>query len=97
MKTNVSNSSINTYYGVVLPMLPRLQMAILKVIARRKGWWSRREIASAANLEINTVCGRVNELLEAGHLIESDELMRCPVTGRSVRMVRVNDELRRVA
>lgn len=97
MKTNVSPSSIQTYHGVVIPMAPRVQTLILRVMARRNGWWSRKQIAKHGNLEINTVCGRVNELIEAGHLIESDELMRCPITGRAVSMVRINDELRRVA
>ena len=45
--------------------------------------YSRRELARAMGLELSSVCGRVNELLQAGLLVEGGEvdqhgLMRCP-------------------
>ena len=49
---------------------------------------SRNQIAKALNIGINAVCGRVNELLEKGH-IEVAEISPCPITGKNVEKLRV--------
>ena len=49
---------------------------------------SRSQIARALNIGINAVCGRVNKLLEEGH-IEVVEISPCPITGKSVEKLRV--------
>jgi hypothetical protein len=49
--------------------------------------YSRQELKRLTGLEINAICGRVNELLKAGKL-EEGEMRKCNVTGRSIRPVR---------
>ena len=48
--------------------------------------YSRREIAGITGLELSSVCGRVNELLEIGAL---KEVMprKCKVTGKTIKPV----------
>ena len=48
--------------------------------------YSRREIAGLTGLELSSVCGRVNELLEIGAL---KEVMprKCKVTGKTIKPV----------
>ena len=50
--------------------------------------YSRQELKQLTGLEINSVCGRVNELLKAGKL-EQGEIRACNVTGRTIRSVRL--------
>ena len=49
---------------------------------------SRTQIAKGLNIGINAVCGRVNKLLEEGH-IEVAEISPCPITGKKVEKLRV--------
>lgn len=48
--------------------------------------YSRRELARAMGLELSSVCGRVNELLQAGLLVEG-ESRRCSVTHKRIHPV----------
>jgi DNA-binding MarR family transcriptional regulator len=67
--------------------LNHLQSQIVDLIKRHPSLdFSRKEISRATGLEINTVTGRVNELLESGVLVESRR-RNCHVTGRSIRPV----------
>lgn len=49
---------------------------------------SRREIADETGLELSSVCGRVNELLQIGLLVEV-RARQCNLTGRTVRPVMI--------
>lgn len=49
---------------------------------------SRVQVAQAMGLQINAVCGRVNELLKA-EVIYVAGTRKCPVTGRNVEMLKV--------
>jgi hypothetical protein len=48
--------------------------------------YSRRELAIASGLELSSVCGRVNELLQIG-LVSEASPRRCTVTGKTVSPV----------
>lgn len=37
---------------------------------------------------INSVCGRVNELLES-HILVEDGIRKCPITGKSAKIVKL--------
>lgn len=49
---------------------------------------SRREIADETGLELSSVCGRVNELLQIGLLVQVPT-RRCNLTGRTVHPVMI--------
>lgn len=49
---------------------------------------SRATVARAMGMPINAVCGRVNELLKA-EVIYVSGTGKCPVTGRTVEMLKV--------
>lgn len=59
---------------------------ILKAMLRFTQGLSRRSLARVTGLEINAVCGRVNELVKDGVLREDREV-RCVVTGKMVSVV----------
>lgn len=48
--------------------------------------YSRRELANLAGLELSSVCGRVNEMLQIGMLKEVSQ-RKCKVTGKTVKPV----------
>jgi hypothetical protein len=48
--------------------------------------YSRREIVQLTGLELSSVCGRVNEMLQAGLLKEVSQ-RKCSVTGKTIKPV----------
>jgi hypothetical protein len=48
--------------------------------------YSRRELAVLTGLELSSICGRVNELLEVGLLVEGTK-RKCMVTKKTVSPV----------
>lgn len=48
--------------------------------------YSRRELANLAGLELSSVCGRVNEMLQIGMLKEVSS-RKCKITGKTVKPV----------
>ena len=59
---------------------------ILNAMLRQYRGLTRRELSTVSGLEINAVCGRVNELVKNGALKEDREV-RCPTTGKTVSLV----------
>ena len=85
MKTKAANTSVMTYYGLVLPVLKQpQQMAILKAFAKCRGKAIDRDIVRLTGLERSSVCGRINELVDAGKLVKYDHI-KSPATGRLVQ------------
>lgn len=78
-------SRISSAFGHI--KLERKQRAILNCL-ERNGSMNRRRIAALTKIEINSVCGRVDDLREMG-LVEIDGMIKCPVTGRMTEAVRV--------
>lgn len=50
--------------------------------------YTRSELAIASGLRLSSVCGRVNELMDAGYLVEGP-VRPCRVTGKRVSTVRL--------
>jgi len=50
--------------------------------------YSRRELANKFNLELSSVCGRVNELLAEG-LLEETEKRSCEMTGKTIHPIKI--------
>ena len=48
--------------------------------------YSRRELVKLTGLELSSVCGRVNELVSSGLLMEMPS-RKCMVTGKTVKPV----------
>ena len=48
--------------------------------------YSRRELAGLTGLELSSICGRVNEMLQIGMLKEVSP-RKCKVTGKTVKPV----------
>ena len=62
---------------------------ILDFLARHPNQnWSRAELAEALSLRLSSVCGRVNELIEAKRLTARPE-RKCGITGKTITPVRV--------
>lgn len=61
---------------------------VLQTINYYQSGVSRATIARARGMPINAVCGRVNELLKA-EVIYVSGTGKCPVTGRTVEMLKV--------
>ena len=94
MSQNVRESSLMAYDTLKTADLGRQQKQVLAGVAlliragqHTDGWVSRRQIARVTGLETSTVAARVNALVDANRLAESEDLTPCPVTGRNVHMV----------
>lgn len=61
---------------------------VLQVINYFPEGVTRAQLAQGMNMPINSVCGRVNELLKA-EVIYVSGAGKCPVTGRTVEMLKV--------
>lgn len=94
MKQNVRESSQIAYDTLKTEPLSRQQRQVLAAVAlllrtgqHNEGWVSRRQIATTTGLETSTVAARTNALVAARRLVESEDLMPCPITGRNVHQV----------
>ena len=85
----VADTSIRSYRSLLdSGRTTRRQHDILRVMVEGKTY-SRRELARLTGLEINCICGRVRELLDAGALIEAAQ-RKDPDTGQTIRPVALN-------
>lgn len=67
MKTKVKDTSLEAYAALKGgDLLQPMERKIVRLLEASESPLSRRQMASIANMEINTVCGRVNSLLEKG-------------------------------
>lgn len=90
----VADTSIDAYRNLSVGDLSRGQAAVMRVIGERLDY-TRAEIAALAGLPLQSVCGRVNELVAAGKL-ENGPRRLCSKTGNPsnpVRLPRVQREL----
>lgn len=73
--------------------------AVMEKIATRPQalGWTRQELAQALGWPINSVTGRVTELLSAGYIETAPFCRRNPVTGKACGVVRVKDSDREAA
>ena len=60
-------------------------MYIFETLEFNKGY-SRREIVEITGLELSSVCGRINEMLQSG-MIEELVPRKCNVTGKTIKPI----------
>ena len=60
-------------------------MYIFEALEFNKGY-SRREIVEITGLELSSVCGRINEMLQSG-MIEELVPRKCNVTGKTIKPI----------
>jgi hypothetical protein len=86
MKTNVSETSISAYYQHQQEGKVGAQAnAIFGKMQVGKDY-SRRELSKITNIELNSICGRVAELLAVG-LIKESQKRKCSQTGKTISPV----------
>jgi AraC-like DNA-binding protein len=90
MRTQVRDTSILTYDQLkAADELTPLQRQIVELVRAGRGRdFSRKEISRQTGLEINTVAGRVNELVSLGVLVDG-RCRQCTVTHRYIHPVRL--------
>ena len=77
----------------IQPHVSRLQRLTLAVLASSENGLTRYEIAEATNMQIQTVCARVNELLSKGHVKTirdrqtNKKITRPSPSGRNVEVI----------
>lgn len=79
MVRNTSKKALQTINGL---QINRLEKKILKTVLTRKDM-TRQEISRATGISINSVCGRVNRMVEYGVLDETRK-RACRITGFNV-------------
>ena len=93
MKTAVAGSSLEVYHNEIQGTEQlRQRQQILNYLDSHRCWVSRKWIAHVLGWEPGTVAGRVRELIDDEALVESYRKQKCPVTGRTVKFVRIAHE-----
>ena len=89
MKTNVAQTSLEAYWDVKKSTQGAQHVAIMGYLERNRQWedYSRRELSVALEIDLNAICGRVNELIKSGEIVEC-EPRPCRVSGRRINPVR---------
>ena len=82
---SVADTSVEAFHDTK-PQHPRQQTRILAMLERSGRPMTRGEIAAISGIALSAVCGRVNELVKVGSLIELDR-RQCRITGRSAHPV----------
>lgn len=80
MKTNVQETSLETYHGEVKEMMGEKQKAVLEAFAARESF-TNSELSDFLGWPINTITPRVFELRKLGRLVEMEKRI-CSKTGR---------------
>ncbi len=90
MKTNVAQTSIQSYDALKRGKLSN-QEAVILLVMQRGHRYTRRELARKTKLETSAVAGRVNKLVADGLLVE-DGTLTCTVTGKNVGAVKLAEK-----
>lgn len=86
MKTNVRDTSLQAYDSL---KINRGQQRVIDFMTKYPGRdWTRNELATMSGIPIQSVCGRVNELVAAG-VLEERVRRACKFTGRQSHPVRL--------
>jgi hypothetical protein len=90
MKTAMSDTSLDAYRAHTVRALSAGQRRVMDVI--RPGVdFTRAEIAHASGMPLQSICGRVNELVTAGRL-ENGPRRICSRTGNAANPLRLPSE-----
>src|SRR6478752_2523879 len=89
MKTNVSSTSIHTYYNDIAGKKENSQDALILAAIDKLGPCTARMIQKEVNLEINCISRSLNNLWSGNKgrpvMIFLNKVDVCPVTGKQVR------------
>lgn len=83
----IAETSVRAYRAVK-PFLNGKRAQIYEFMKKRPNGATRQEISRALGEPINSVCGRVNELLERGYLVVVGT-KKDAVTGHSAEILKV--------
>lgn len=86
---NIQPTSLQAYFGEILPDLGRRQKAVLEVFTM--GSFTNAELANLLQWPINTITPRVKELRDLGLLVE-DSIRKCSSTGRNAKAWKLKQE-----
>lgn len=87
MKTKVNRTSIaNHQKNLQGRVYQPLQAVIISALKRKRRPMTRSELAIATGLAINSVCGRVHDLID-GKALKAVGTQKCSITGRNVEGV----------
>jgi predicted transcriptional regulator len=90
MRTAVRDTSLAAFRAMG-PRLGTQQRTVVEYLEEHRRAFTRNELALATGLALSAICGRVNELVKAGALVECPR-RRCHVTGKSAHPVRLAPE-----
>jgi predicted transcriptional regulator len=62
------STKVRSYYECEAQGLPPARMRVMEIVLRAKGPLSRHDISKIGYIPLQSVCGRVNELLSMGFL-----------------------------
>lgn len=86
MKTAMAKTSVDRYHELMVDgEVSRLQALILSMMDEGRDY-TRAELSELTHLAINTVCGRVNELIKDMRL-EECSARKCSITGFTAKVV----------
>lgn len=89
MKTAVADTSLDAYRAHTARDLSEGQRQVLDAIRFTRGSdFTRSEISACSGIPLQSVCGRVNELVAAGRL-EKAPRRDCGITGYAANPVRL--------
>jgi len=84
MKHKIHKNSRDAY-AAIMDRLPACQGKVYETIARG-GRLTRQEVSEVSGMPINTVCGRIAELVESGLVREENSIV---VKGRRRALLRI--------
>jgi hypothetical protein len=90
-KMNIANTSIEAYNEHKATGKVGAQANTILEKMRPNVNYSRKELSKIIGIELSSICGRVNELLALGLLVE-DAQRKCLITGRKINPVRIRND-----
>lgn len=89
----VAETSAEAYWSLPVAAYLQPKEAAVMALFQPGVQLSRQQIATRSRMPINCVCGRVNSLVTAGHLVEDGDRVD-PQTGKRQRLLRLPDAKR---
>jgi hypothetical protein len=97
MRTQIRESSLRAHDAIQADGTAVTKAARVLAYVRAHPRCSRQDIAKGTGITINCVCGRVNELIESGELLERELDKTDPVSGKRVNTVAIMPQQRELA
>ena len=88
----IRDTSMLAFIGINDSGVASTQRGLIYLAIKTGAGMTRQEICRTTGLAINAVCGRVNELVNGGAVIES-ERRKCRITGRLAHPVQIAGQM----